>query len=138
MLGTDTPPDSSQASAIQAKTPTTFAHDIDFAALTAGTNSTTVPASGTQVRMFASRLALGEGREEVSANPAAPGPFPQYRGQLQPYSLYVPTTYVPGVPAGLTLNLHSLSEHYWQYHGATMVQQIGEGRAHLHLSLIHI
>ena len=128
MLGSDTPPDSSQASAIQAKTPTTFAHDIDFEALLLETNSTTVPASGTQVRIFASRLALGEGREEVSANPEDPGAFPQYRGQLQPYSLYIPTTYVPGVPAGLTLNLHSLSEHYWQYHGSTMVQQIGEGR----------
>jgi hypothetical protein len=128
ILGQDTPPDSSQSSAIQTKTPTTFAHDIDFAALTAGTNSTTVPASGTQLRIFPSRLTLGEGREEVSANPEDPGPFPQYRGQLQPYSLYVPTTYVPGTPAGLTLNLHSLSEHYWQYHGATMVQQIGESR----------
>jgi hypothetical protein len=128
MLGSDTPPDSSQATAIQTKTPTTFAYDIDFAALTAGTNGSTVPASGTQIRIFASRLALGEGREEVSANPADPGPFPQYRGQLQPYSLYVPTTYTPGVPAGLTLNLHSLGEHYWQYHGSTMVQQIGEGR----------
>jgi hypothetical protein len=130
MLGQDTPPETSQSAAIQAKTPTTFAHDIDFAALSAGTNSTTVPAAGQQVRIFASRLELGEGREEIPAPPSN-GPFPQYRGQLQPYSLYVPTTYVPGTPAGLTLNLHSLGEHYWQYHGSMMTQQIGESRGNL-------
>jgi len=127
MLGQDTPPDTDQATVLRNKTPTTYARDIDFAALTAGTNSSTVPASGTQVRIFASRLALGEGKGVIGAAPPDFGVFPQYLGQLQPYSLYVPTIY-PAAPAGLTLNLHSLGEHYWQYHGATMIQQVGELR----------
>ncbi len=130
-LACDVPPDTSQSAAIRAKTPTTFAHDIDFGKLDAHVNESTVPSTGLQVRMFASRLALGEGKGDVGHSPADAGPFPQYLGQLQPYSLYVPTTYVPGTPAGLTLNLHSLSDHYWQYHGATMVQQIGEARGNL-------
>ena len=124
----DVPPDASQSAAIRAKTPTTFAHDIDFAKLDAGVTESTVPATGLQIRLFASRLDLGEGRGVVGDGPVGAGPFPQYLGQLQPYSLYIPSSYTPGTPAGLTLLLHSLGDHYWQYTGSTMVQQIGEGR----------
>src|SRR5207244_2767030 len=75
-------------------------------------------------------FSFGEGRGDIPQEPDF-GTFPQYHGQLQPYSLYVPSTYSPGTPAGLTLDLHSLGEHYWQYHGATIVQQIGEARGNL-------
>jgi hypothetical protein len=130
VLDQDTPPDTNQGTAIRSKTPQSYAHDIDFAALDAGETRSTVPASGIQIRFFASRLELGEGREDIPPAPAS-GPFPQYRGQLQPYALYVPTTYSPATPAGLVLNLHSLGEYYWQYNGATMNQQIGEQRGAL-------
>jgi len=120
VVSSDTPPDTNQALAIRNKTPTQYARDISFDALTAGANSTTVPASGTQVRIFPSRLQLGEG-QDLNA-------FPAYRGQLQPYSLYVPTTYSPGTPAGFVLALHSLSEHHWQYNGSMVHQQFGEQR----------
>ncbi|HEY2773556.1 MAG TPA: prolyl oligopeptidase family serine peptidase [Candidatus Binatia bacterium] len=123
VLSSDVPPDAGQAVAIRNHAPTTYAHDIDFDALDSHANSTTVPASGTTVRMFASRLHVGEGRDLNS--------FPGYLGQLQPYSLYVPTTYVPGTKAPFLLNLHSLSEHYWQYNGTNMTQQIGEQRGSL-------
>ena len=119
-VSTDTPPDTSQALAIRNKTPTQYARNIDFDALDAGTDSTTVPASGLQVRMFPSRLQLGEGRNLDT--------FPAYLGQLQPYVLYVPTSYSPGTPAGLAFSLHSLSEHYWQYNGSMIHQQFGEQR----------
>ena len=122
-VASDTPPDTKQAAAIRNHTPTAYAHDIDFGALSAGVNSSTVPASGMQIRMFASHLALGEGRDFTK--------FPAYLGSLQPYSLYVPTTYSPTTPAGLTLNLHSLAEHYWQYNGKIVNQQIGEQRGNL-------
>jgi hypothetical protein len=124
----DVPPDSGQAVAIRNKTPVTYQHDIDFAALTAGTVSSTVPATGFQVRIFPSRLQLGEGKDTVTTNGSLTDPFPQYRGQLQPYALYIPSSYMPGSPAPLTLLLHSLGEHHWQYLGSTLVQQIGEGR----------
>ena len=123
VISSDTPPDTNQALAIRNKTPTQYARNINFDALAAGEDSTTVPASGVQVRIFPSRLQLGEG-QDLNA-------FPAYRGQLQPYSLYVPTTYSPGAPAGLVLSLHSLNEHHWQYNGSMVHQQFGEQRGDL-------
>ena len=120
VLSRDTPPDTNQSTAIRNKQPTQYAHDIDFTALAARMNSSTVPSSGLQIRIFPSRLQLGEG-QDINA-------YPAYRGQLQPYSLYVPTTYDPGTPAGFVLALHSLDEHYWQYNGTMLHQQFGEQR----------
>ncbi|MDX1658087.1 MAG: hypothetical protein R3343_04640 [Nitriliruptorales bacterium] len=117
------PPDAQQSVSLRNKTPTDFAHAIDFAALDAGENRTTVPATGHMVRLFPSRLDLGEGRNLDA--------FPAYLSPLQPYSLYVPSTYEPGSPAGFTLNLHSLGQEHWQYNGSTGIQQLGEQRGHL-------
>ena len=122
-LSADTPVDTDQSVAIRSHAPATYAHDIDFALLDSRVSRTTVPATGTQIRMFASRLDEGEGRDLDS--------FPGYLGQLQPYSLYIPTTYVPGTPSPFMLNLHSLGEHYWQYNGLNMTLQIGEQRGSL-------
>ena len=121
-----TPPDTAQAAALAAGAPTRFAHDLDFAALDRGTERTTVPDHGTQVRIFASHLALGEGRN--------PRGFPRYLGQLQPYSLTVPSGYHRGDPAPLTVYLHSLSRHHWQYHGSVGLAQLGEERGNLVLT----
>jgi poly(3-hydroxybutyrate) depolymerase len=126
---TNTPnasPDTNQAKALQAHDPTHYAHDVDFAALDAHAERSTVPAHGTQVRIFPSRVDLGGGK--------APGEFPYERGQLEPYSLYIPSRYRRGTPAGLTLDLHSLGDHYFQYNGSKGVQQIGEGRGNFVLT----
>ncbi len=48
--------------------------------------------------------------------------------------LYVPSTYRPGTPAGLTLSLHSLGQHYWQYNDGLVFDQLGEQRGNLVLS----
>ncbi|CAN5890425.1 hypothetical protein BH23ACT2_BH23ACT2_02170 [soil metagenome] len=121
ILATNTPPDTNQAAALADDEPTRFANDIDFAALAAGERRTTVPDHGTTIRLFPSRLDLGEGRD-------LDGGFPQYKTQLQPYSLYVPSSYEPETPAGFTLGLHSLGQQHWQYNGSTGIQQIGEER----------
>ncbi|RZU31402.1 hypothetical protein BKA19_1061 [Blastococcus saxobsidens] len=121
VTGANTPPDTAQAPALTRDEPTRHARDIDFAALAARRDRTTVPATGTTIRIFPSRLQLGEGRD-------LDGGFPQYHGQLQPYSLYVPSGYRPGQPAGFTLALHSLGQQHWQYNGSTGIQQIGEAR----------
>jgi hypothetical protein len=127
VIGAATPPDSAQAGALLARAPSRFAHDLDFDALAAGAiRRSTVPATGTQIRIFPSRLQLGEGRDLTR--------FPGYLGQLQPYSLTVPTSYRPGAPSPLTLDLHSLSQHHWQYHGSVGLRQLGEGRNSLVLT----
>lgn len=118
-----TPHDSKQAAAIRAKSPGAYQRDIDFAALAARANKTTVPATGTMVRIFPSRLNLGEGKDYSKT--------PELLGQLQAYSLYVPKGYDLAKPAGFSLNLHSLGEHHWQYNSSLGVQQIGEARANL-------
>lgn len=123
-LGRNVPPDSRQSEALTGHAPTNFARAIDFDALAAGVRRSSVPEHGTTIRLFPSRLDLGEGRD-------LGGGFPQYKGQLQPYSLYVPKNYQPGEPAGLTLALHSLGQRYWQYNGSTGVQQVGEDRDNL-------
>ncbi len=121
VLESNTPPDTEQAAALADHDPTTFANDIDFDALAAGVTRSSVPDHGTTMRIFPSRLELGDGRD-------LDGGFPQYQGQLQPYSLYVPSSYEPGTPTGLTLALHSLGQQHWQYNGSTGIQQIGEDR----------
>ncbi|TFV50276.1 hypothetical protein [Blastococcus sp. TF02A-35] len=124
VTGANTPPDTAQAPALTGDEPTRYARDIDFAALAAERDRTTVPATGTTIRIFPSRLPLAEGRDLDAA-------FPQYGGQLQPYSLYVPSGYRPGTRTGLTLALHSLGQQHWQYNGSTGVQQIGEARQNI-------
>ncbi|MGH9040308.1 MAG: hypothetical protein ACRDZ3_08755 [Acidimicrobiia bacterium] len=122
----DAPPDTAQAVALAGAEPTRFAHDIDFAALDRGIERTTVAPHGTQVRIFASHLQLGEGR-----NPRA---FPRYLGQLQPYSITIPSGYRPGEPSPLTVFLHSFTRHHWQYHGSVGLNQLGEERGSLVLT----
>ena len=113
-------PDAKQSVAIRQKAPGAFQRDIDFAALARRESRTTVKATGAFGRIFASRINFGEGKDYTAT--------PELLGQLQPYSIYLPTTYQAGKPAGLTLNLHSLDQHHWQYIGSRGMQQIGEGR----------
>lgn len=121
--GISAQPDSKQALALRLKDVSGFRRTIDFSRLVPGTDTSTVPSSGTIGRIFASRAGLGEGKDYTTT--------PELLGQLQPYSLYVPSTYRPGHPAGFTLNLHSLGEHHWQYNGTTGIRQMGEERGSL-------
>jgi hypothetical protein len=116
-------PDNAQATALRNGTPTAFAHDIEFGLLDHKVVRTTVPRNGTQMRIFPSRLSLGQGYDGYR--------FPEYRGRLQPYFLYVPSTYRAGRAAPFTLDLHSLGDTYTQYVGTKGVQQMGEQRGSL-------
>lgn len=124
VLRRNVPPDSAQSAALADHEPTRFAHAVDFDALRSGVRRSSVPEKGTTMRIFPSRLEMGEGRDPE-------GRFPQYKGQLQPYSLHIPSGYEAGRPAGLTLALHSLGQRQWQYNGTIGVQQIGEARDNL-------
>ena len=121
-----TPMDVEQASALADGTPTAFAHDIDFRLLDRPITRTTVPSHGTIVRVFPSRLSTEGGKDYTR--------FPETRSQLQQYSLYIPSKYRPSRPAGLTLMLHSLGEHHWQYNDSIGVQQVGEQRTNFVLT----
>ncbi|MDV6014294.1 prolyl oligopeptidase family serine peptidase [Haloechinothrix sp. LS1_15] len=126
-----TPPDTAQAEALRENKPTRFAHELDFDALAAGDNRSTVPEHGTMVRIFPSRLDVGQGQRLDDSPPSADqdsGTFPAYRSQLQPYSLYVPSS---EAPHGFTLNMHSLGQRHWQYNGSAGTRQLGEDRDHV-------
>ena len=113
-----TPHDAKQSVTIRGKDAPMRA--IDFDALTAREDRTSVPTSGTMSRLFPSRISFGEGKDYDAR--------PELLGQLQPYSIYVPSTYDPSTSTPLMLDLHSLGEHHWQYNGSKGVQQIGEQR----------
>lgn len=123
---TNTPADVNQSIALAEDAPTRYARDIDFTALDRKVNRSTVPTTGRQIRLFPSRLQLGEGRDLAA--------FPQYKGQLQPYAVYIPTTYRAGTPVPLTLSMHSLGQAYWQYQGGRLFAQQGEERGSVVLS----
>ena len=122
VTGQNTPPDTFQSDFIRRKLPTQYQHTIRFDDLGNGINSTTVPATGTQVRIFASHFTLGpngEGRDLAVE--------PSYFGQLQPYSVYIPSGHDPdGTPSPLHWAFHSNAQEHWQYNGSNYVQQIGE------------
>ncbi|GAC1441753.1 MAG: hypothetical protein NVSMB55_10380 [Mycobacteriales bacterium] len=115
----NTPPDEAQAVALKAHAPTTFAHDIDVDALRAKVTRSTVPTAGLQIRMYPSRLHLGDGQAAA---------FPEERGQLQPYALHIPPSGPTSHPHGLLLSIHSNGQHYWQYDGTGVMTELGDAR----------
>jgi hypothetical protein len=113
------PPDEKQAVALKNHAPTTFAHDIDVAALRAGVTRSTVPTTGLQIRMYPSRLHLGDGQQVA---------FPEELGQLQPYALHLPPSGATSHPHSLLLAVHSNGQHYWQYDGTGVMSELGDAR----------
>lgn len=121
----NTPPDEAQALALRDHAPTRFARDIDVDALRFGATRSTVPTTGLQIRMFASRLSLGDGQQVD---------FPQQLGQLQPYALHIPPSGATGSAHPLTLSIHSNAQHYWQYDGTEVLTRLGDARDSVVLS----
>jgi hypothetical protein len=113
------PPDTNQSEALRNHDPTRYANLIYFAQLDDRLNRVSIPSAGYQMRIFPSRLDLGEGRDLKQ--------WPSLRGQLQPYTLYVPT----GPPAGLTLLLHGATVPAWGGNGLEHVRVAGELRDNL-------
>jgi len=111
-------PDQSQAAALANDDPTAFAHNVDFGLLDRRVTEVHVPATGSQVRLFPSRLVFHEGI----------GDAPTLAGQLQPYFVYIPSSAKQGHRPGLTLALHSLGDQYWQYANTLGIQEWGEQR----------
>jgi hypothetical protein len=97
-----------QGAALENNDPTAFQHPIDFSQLASRRSSSTVPRTGVQVRVLASRASHGEGIDD--------GLHPI--GNLEPYTLDIPSSYRPGHRLPFMLALHSLGDHYWQFTGS--------------------
>lgn len=119
--GTGSRREHAQALALAARNISKLHADISFAKLRSRIAESHVPASGHLNRLFVSHLDLGEG---------AQGTRPMLLGKIQPYSVYVPTTYKKGTPAPMHLWLHSLAASYNQYavFAPNSLTQLGEER----------
>ena len=111
-----------QAEALAQGDISAFGHDLHWGDL-ASRKATAEPiVRGWSNRWFVSRLDLGQGVVEDTGG--GTGDLrPNFLGRVQPYGVYVPTTYSPGTPMPLTWMLHSLSVQHNQY-GALNPNQV--------------
>jgi dienelactone hydrolase len=98
------------------------------------TDNSMIPRTGPIDMILASHYSLGQGENfahpcGLSGSPDGGACSPEYLGQLQPYSIYVPKAPTPHGGWGLTLLLHSLSANYNQYTGSRNQSQFAL-RAH--------
>ncbi len=105
-----------------------FSLPVNWSQLAAATNTPEPQPTGYSMRWYVSRLNLGSGQVINDGNE---GNFkPTLLDRVQPYSVYVPTTYRPGHPVPLTWILHSLEVNYNQYGGddPQLLQQLCQDR----------
>jgi hypothetical protein len=76
--------------------------------------------TGYSNRWYVSPLSLGEGVIDAEGTNTYTGPT--YLGRVQPYAVYVPSTYNPAKPTSLTWILHSLGANLNQYGGVAPTQ----------------
>lgn len=125
--------------ALLAGAPTTFEHTLHFGWLAQRKNWDNIPTHGQFIRMAPSFLAGGTANEGnvptgistvdglgtsgTTRKPAfytegkmRPGAFEtQYFSPLQPYVIYIPPHYVPGIPTRLTFGLHPDGGEYYGF-----------------------
>ncbi len=124
--------DQQQGNALARGDISSFFADIDFGKLTRKAwDDSDVPASGAIDRILPSHFEPSQGadfsHECGFQGASAPGTcVPEYRGQLQPYAIYIPSGRQPMNGYGTTLLLHSLSANYNQYSGSRNQEQFGE------------
>jgi pimeloyl-ACP methyl ester carboxylesterase len=101
---------------------------VNWSGLAAGTTTPQPQPTGYSSRWYASSLHLGSGQVVNDGNN---GNFkPTLLERIQPYAVYVPTTYRPGHPVALTWILHSLEVNYHQYSALdpSLIQQLCQTR----------
>jgi C-terminal binding-module, SLH-like, of glucodextranase len=126
--------DNEQGSALAAGDISAFHADVDFRKLAANANDDMpdqpggVPQSGPMDRILASHFETAQGAD--FSTPCFPSNESncagEYRGNLQPYAIYVPRQPMPARGYGMTLLLHSLDATYNQYLGSRNQSQFGE------------
>ncbi len=124
--------DRAQGEALRTGDLSRFSTVVDFAKLNAGVDDDMpgrprgVPQSGPMNRILASHVETKQGVDYSTECGNPDSCLGQYRGQLQPYAIYVPKNKPDSGRYGLTLLLHSLSANYNQYLGNRNQSQFGE------------
>ncbi|MCU1691919.1 MAG: Alpha/beta hydrolase family protein [Frankiales bacterium] len=119
-----------QAEALSQKDVAPFALDLTWSELGAKKATPEPLVTGYSNRWLVSRLDLGQGVIANGGDNPTGDLRPNFLGRVQPYAVYVPTTYRRGTPTPLTWMLHSLGVNHNQY-GAldpNQVQQTCEDR----------
>jgi predicted esterase len=115
--------ESDQANTLATGNVSKYSLTVDWSQLAAKQSTSEPKPTGYSDRWYVTPLALGEG--VVDAEGANTYTGPTYLGRVQPYAVYVPTTYDPKKPTPLTWILHSLGVNYNQY-GALAPTQLEE------------
>jgi pimeloyl-ACP methyl ester carboxylesterase len=121
--------DQAQAAALTDGDVSAFALDVDWADLAAGRTTPEPVPTGLTNRWMVSNLDLGQG---VGAHPVF-DTEPFFLGRVQPYAVYVPSTYDPARPVPVTLLLHSLGLQHNQFGSLDprFVRQVAQERPSL-------
>ena len=112
-----------QANTLSSGNVSKYALTVNWASLAARESTPEPQPTGYSTRWYVTPLELGQGVKEAEEANTYTGPT--YLGRVQPYSVYVPTTYNPSTPTPLTWILHSLGVNYNQY-GALAPSQLQE------------
>ncbi len=105
-----------------------FSADVDFGRLAARVHDDSdVPTTGPIDRILASHFSYGQGVDYSKACRRFPATCEGiFRGQLQPYALYVPASPPPSGGWGTTLLLHALATNYNLFLGSDYQAQLGD------------
>jgi poly(3-hydroxybutyrate) depolymerase len=109
--------DSAQSSALATGNVSAFSKLLHWSQLAHHVTTPQPRPAGWSDRWYVSDVNLGPGIV-TSAASIADGK-PNYLGRVQPYAVYVPTSYSPKHPAPLTFLLHSLTQNHNQYAATT-------------------
>jgi hypothetical protein len=100
-----------------------YSLSVNWSALAARETTPEPQPTGYSNRWYVTPLELGQGVKNAEEANTYTGPT--YLGRVQPYAVYVPTTYNPATPTPLTWILHSLGVNLNQY-GAIAPSQLQE------------
>ena len=105
--------ETAQAEALRTGDLSDFATTVDWSRVAARETTPEPQPTGYTNRWYVSSIELGQGVLQEAYGVG--NTRPNWLGRVQPYSVYVPTTYDPAKPAPLTWTLHSLGVNHNQY-----------------------
>lgn len=120
----------SQAQALSERDISEFFADIDFGKLGRNVTEYNVPETGWIDRLYGSRFEIGQGVGTTEDDEVI------MRGRIQPYGLYVPSTYDSEESAPLLVAMHGSTANHnqWPVFSPNYLRQLGEQRGALILS----